>query len=137
MKAEKQVSINKLAFTGYKATIAVFLWFSFFLKIKWLIAFNFCFLLASALLKIKNAPLVLLYTPLARKISPALETVDEAGIGFAQVFGASIHLIALILLYLGMVKAGWTVVFFLAVLKSISVFGFCSGLKLYQWLKKG
>jgi hypothetical protein len=134
----KPVSVSKAAFIFCKSTIAVLLWIAFLFRIKWLIIVTFLLLALSAILKIKRAPLIVLYTYTVNKIFKSKdEVLDEYGMRFSHTFGATINLIALIFLYYINTLIGWGIVFFLAIAKTAGALGFCTGLKLYECMSKG
>jgi len=134
----KPVSVSKAAFIFCKSTIAVLLWIAFLFRIKWLIIVTFLLLALSAILKIKRAPLIVLYTYTVNKIFKSKdEVLDEYGMRFSHTFGATINLIALIFLYYINALIGWGIVFFLAIAKTAGALGFCTALKLYECMSKG
>ena len=134
----KPVQILKHAFWFCKYSVALLLWVALFLKSKELIIVSFLVLLFSAILRIRRAPLVVLYTyTLGKIIKSPKETLDEYGMRFAHSLGALLNLICLILLYFGNESLGWAFVFFVALAKTSGALGYCGGVKLYNCLSKG
>lgn len=138
MSRLKPVQVSSNAFRFCRLSVALIFWIAFFLHSKELIILNFVIMLFSAILKINHAPLVVLWTQTIDKIRPSkTEVVDENGMVFAHGLGATLSLIALIILYSGFTTAGWIFVFFLCLLKTSSAFGYCGGLKLYMCMNSG
>jgi len=138
MSRLKPVQVSANAFRFCRLTVALIFWIAFFLHSKELILVNLVIMLLSALLRIKHAPLVLLWNLTIDKIHPSkMEVVDENGMVFAHGLGATLSLIALAILYAGFTQVGWVFVFFLCLLKTSSAFGYCGGLKLYMCLNSG
>lgn len=134
----KAVKISKGAYAFCRYTIALMLWLSIILRLKELVLAAFIILLLSVILKVKRAPLIVIYTYTIDRIFPSGNViVDEKGIRFAHTVGAVVSLICLILLYFGNPVSGWIMTVFLAILKTSAAFGFCSALKLYQCVNGG
>ena len=134
----KPVQISKHAFWFCKYSVALLLWIALVFKSKELIVVSFLVLLFSAIFKIRQAPLVVLYTyTLGKIIQSPKETLDEYGMRFAHSLGALLNFICLLLLYYGNFRLGWVFVFFVALAKTSGALGYCGGLKLYNCLSKG
>jgi hypothetical protein len=87
------------------------------------------------ILKVKNAPLVFLYTyTINKKIPSKIEILDEKSVCFAHIVGAIMSGIALLFLYFIHPLTGWIITGVLAVLKTSASFGFCGAMKLYVCL---
>lgn len=133
MKKYKPVAISKAAFAFCRYSVAILIWASLILHSKLLLIVVFLILLLSALLKIKKAPMILLYSYTLNKIFKSKEVVlNEHAMKFAHTVGSIFSLICLVLLYFVSESVGWIAVFIFAVIKSISVFGFCPASKLYE-----
>lgn len=138
MRKFKPVSVPKAAFVFCRYSIAIMIWIAFFLRLKWLIAFVFVILAASAILKVGRAPMILLYSYTINKIIPSkTELLEEKSMRFAHTLGSILALICLIFLYIVSDKVGWAIVFLFAILKTISAFGFCPASKLYSCAMNG
>jgi len=134
----KPVSISKGAYAFCRYTIALILWCSVIFRLKELVLGAFIILLLSAILKVRNAPLIVFYTYTIDKIFPSRKVIiDEKGIRFAHIVGTVVSLMCLMLLYFGNPLSGWILTVFLAILKTSAAFGFCSALKLYQCMNGG
>lgn len=138
MAAVKPVSVSKGAYTFCRYTIAVMLWLAVFFQSKELVVAVFLILLLSAILKVRRAPLIILYTYTIDKLRSSSKVIlDEKGIRFAHAVGAVVSLFCLILLYFLNPVAGWILTVLLAILQTSAAFGFCSALKVYQCMTGG
>ncbi|MEQ8154621.1 MAG: DUF4395 family protein [Clostridiaceae bacterium] len=134
----KPASISKAAYAFCRYTVAVIFWLAIILNMKEFVLAGFIILLLSAILKVRRAPLIVLYTYTINRIFPSENViVDEKGIRFAHSFGSAVSLICLLMLYFGNSAVGWGLTVFLAVLKTSAAFGFCSALKLYTCMNSG
>jgi hypothetical protein len=133
MKKYRPVSIPKSAFVFCRYSLAILVWLSLFFHAKLILIFVLIIFLLSAVLKIKKAPMILLYGYTVNKIIKSKDVIlNEHAMRFAHLTGAVLSLICLILLYFVNEQAGWIAVFIFALLKSISAFGFCPASKLYE-----
>ncbi len=138
MAGVKPVSISKNSFAFCRYSVAVLVWISFASKEKEVLMAVFFILLLSAVLKVRKAPMILLYNYTIGMVYPGENVIiDEKGIRFAHSVGAVMSGICLILLYLGLTTVGFILMFILAVLKTSAAFGFCSALKLYDCMNSG
>ena len=138
MEKFKPVIISKGSFAFCRITVAVLLWLSIFLQIKWLVGLVFLIMLFSAILKVEKAPLILLYQHTVDLIIPSEnEIVDEKGIWVSHLAGTFFSAICLLLLYFAASATAWVVTGLFAVLQTMAAFGFCSALKLYQCMNSG
>jgi hypothetical protein len=138
MAGVKPVSVSKGAFAFCRYSIALLLWVAVILRMKELVLAAFIILTLSVILKVKRAPLIVLYTYTVDRLFPAGQVIlDEKGIRFAHAVGAVMSGLCLILLYFISPRAGWALTVLLAVLKTSAAFGFCSALKLYQCVNGG
>ena len=138
MSGFRPVTISKGAFAFCRYTIALALWGALILQIKCLVVLSFFILLLSYILKVKRAPLIVLYSFTIDKIVPVKkELVDEKGIRFSHLVGAVISGLCCLLLYFINSTAGWVSTFLLAILQTSAAFGFCSALKLYGCMTGG
>jgi len=133
MNKYKPVSIPNAAFIFCRYSIAVLIWLSFLLKIKWILIIVFLIFLFSAILKIKKAPMILLYSCTINKIKKSRDVVlNEKAMCFAHSIGCVFSFVAITILYFVNEKIGWGFVFLLAILKTISALGFCPASKLFD-----
>jgi hypothetical protein len=131
------MKISKNAFTFCKITITVLAWTAYLLKSKELILTAFLLLLFSAILKIRKAPLIFLYSNTIDKIISSRKTdLDEKGMRFAHTLGSVFSGVCVLLVYLNL-KFAWGIVFVFAVMKTISALGYCPGEKVYSCMKNG
>ncbi|MDD2714401.1 MAG: DUF4395 family protein [Candidatus Wallbacteria bacterium] len=135
---ENKVMVSRGGFLFCRWTVAVILWCAFFLRSRELVILSCAILALSALLKIRKAPLVWIYTmTLGKLFQSSLEELDESAMRFAHSFGTVLHLIAISLLYLPNPRAGWLLVLILCFGKTAGAMGFCTALKIYGCLKSG
>jgi len=135
MKECRPVAVPHAAFNFCKYTMASIFWLSLIFQNKLLVLVGFLILLLSALLKVKNAPLVLLYTYTIDKLFPSkIEILDEKAVCFAHIVATLMSGIALVFLYFIYPLVGWILTGVLAVLKTSASFGFCGAMKLYGCL---
>lgn len=133
MKKYKPASVSKSAFAFCRLGLAISIWISLIFHTKLILIFVFTIFLLSVILKIKKAPMILLYNYTAGKIIRSKEEIlNEHAMRFAHIMGSIFSFICIIFLYFGNEKIGWVAVFIFALLKSISAFGFCPASKLYE-----
>jgi len=135
MKECRPVAVPSAAFNFCKYTVASIFWLSLIFQSNILVAVGFSILLLSALLKVKNAPLVYIYTNTINKKFPSkTEILDEKAVRFAHIVGTIMSGTALLFLYFIHPLTGWVITGVLAVLKTSASFGFCGAMKLYGCL---
>jgi len=129
--------VSKGAFVFCRFTITILVWAAFVFKIKELVFLTFLLLAASAILTIKRAPLLMLYSVTIDKLFPSSKIdLDFKGMRFAHTLGSFLSGICTILVYLN-ISFCWYVLLGFALLKTISAVGFCPGEKLYSCVSKG
>lgn len=135
MKEYRPVEISNNAFNFCKYGIASLLWLSIIIQSKLLVILVFGILILSAILKVRRAPLVLLYTfTIDELIKSKRIILDEQAVRFAHIVGASFSGVALVFLYFLNPLAGWMITGILAVLKTSGAMGYCGAMKLYSCL---
>lgn len=135
MKSFIPVNVSNGAFNFCKYTIAALLWASIIMKNTYILWFCFGVLVLSAVLKVKRAPLVVLYSYTIDRLFPSKRIVlEQRSIAFAHTVGAVFSLMGLIFINLENPLAGWILVGVLAFLKTTAAFGFCGAAKLYTCL---
>jgi hypothetical protein len=103
-----------------------------------LVGISAAILVASVLLGVDKAPLVILWRWTAGRRWPGTwQMVDRRALRFAHGFGSVLNLLALAFLLAGLNLAGWIVMGLLALAKVSAAFGFCSAAKLYDCLNQG
>ncbi|MEI6378374.1 MAG: DUF4395 family protein [Candidatus Falkowbacteria bacterium] len=132
MKKYKPVSVPSAAFVFCRVGLAVLVWLSFIFHSETLLVVVFVIFVLSAVLKIKRAPMIWLYSQTINKIFKSKdEILDEHAMSFAHLIGSMMSGLCLVILFFFGQDVGWTAVFILALLKSISACGFCPASKLY------
>lgn len=135
MKEYRPVEISSGAFNFCKYGIASLLWLSIIVQSKPLLIIVFAILVLSVLLKVRRAPLVLLYTFTTDKFFKSKRIIlDEQAVRFAHIVGAIFSGIAIVLLYYINPLAGWIITGILALLKTSGAMGYCGAMKLYSCL---
>jgi len=133
MKPSKPVKVSKGGFIFCKWSIAILLWVGFIFRWKWPVVVSFMVLGLNALLRVKRAPLILLYTYTVDKFfkKPKQEILDDHAMRFAHTLGTILLSITLILLFFVHEKVGFVVLFFVAIAKTLGALGFCTALRMY------
>jgi hypothetical protein len=143
MQAEGDTSteyaaVPQAAFFFCRYSIAVLVWVAFFLKAKALLAAVFVILVLSALLTIRRAPLIVLYTQTIHRLFPSREEeLRVRSMRFAHTLGAALAFICLLFLYGLSEPIGWGLTLFLCVIKTISALGLCPAYKLHACITGG
>lgn len=134
----KPVAVPSAAFAFCRYTLALLIWAALIFHYKPLMILAFILFALSAVLKVRRAPLILLYSYTVNKIfkSPD-EVLNEAAMRFAHIMGATFSLVCIGLLYFAPPVVGWSAVLVFAIMKSISAFGYCPASKLYECLSSG
>jgi hypothetical protein len=129
------MKIPKNAFMFCKMTITLIAWTALILRSKELVLLAFLLLLSSAILTIRRAPLIMLYS-FARLPPGRTVELDVKAMRFAHILGSVFSGVCAILVYMNS-RFGWAVVLVFAVMKTISAAGFCPGEKIYTCMKGG
>lgn len=134
----KPVSITKASFAFCRFSIAVLVWISFFIKSEIILGIVCLLFLLSTILKVKRAPMILLYEVLFNRKHNRKEVwVDENSIFFAHVVGLIMSFTCLVLVLCVNSSAIWYSVLGFSVLKTVSAFGFCPASRLYDCTLNG
>ena len=133
-----QVAVPKAAFAFCRYSMALLIWLAFLLKLKVLVVVVFVLLAASAVLTIRRAPLVWIYTQTVHRwVKSSDELLSLAGMRVAHSMGALFAATCLLLLYVGNERVGWAFTFGYCVVKTISAIWACPVYKLYACMKSG
>jgi len=127
----KPVTIPSHAFIFCRYSISVLVWLAYLLhSTGWLIAAA-VLLGLSAILKVRRAPLIWLYSRTFMRLrwSPE-EVVDETAMRFAHTLGTVFALACLAAVWLNP-KIGWPLTLLFALMKTVSALGFCPASKLF------
>jgi len=131
------LKIQKNAFRFCKWSVAAMVWVGVIFKYEWLMVIVFILLLSSAILTIKYAPMLWLYSKTFGKIGKQQKTdLDVKAMRFAHSLGAILSGIVVLLIFLNS-TVGWALALIFAIIKSVSAFGLCPGEKLYKCMKGG
>jgi hypothetical protein len=138
MKKYKPVSISTASFAFCRYTVAVMVWASFFLKSEWLLGAVLVIFILNAILKVKRAPLILLYDVTVGRIKKSPEIlVNEHSLFFAHSLAALLSLVCLVSVLSIHNGKIWYGVLAFALLKTVSAAGFCPASCLYDYLSDG
>jgi hypothetical protein len=138
MASYKPVSIPNAAFIFCRYSLASLVWISFFIHSKIVLAAVCLIFLLSAILKVKRAPLVWLYTITINKIWKSADVmVNQNALFFAHIAGCILSAICLLMVCTIDKSWIWYVVLAFAALKTISAVGFCPAAKLYECMAGG
>ncbi len=131
------MKISKNALIFCRSTITLLVWTAYLFRSKELFMAVFLLLLFSAILKIRRAPLIYLYSNTIDKLlaSKKIKT-DEKAMRFAHILGSIFSGICLILVSMD-VRFAWDIVLIFAIMKTISAFGNCPGEKIYSCMENG
>ncbi|MGE5382722.1 MAG: DUF4395 family protein [Omnitrophica WOR_2 bacterium] len=129
----RPVEISKSSFAFCRFSLAVAIWVSFFLKSEVILAVVCVIFLLSAILKVKRAPMIVLFDLTFDKMLNSSKTVvDQNSIYFAHSLALAFSLICLASVLLSDSSMAWYPLFGFAILKTVSAFGFCPASKLYS-----
>lgn len=135
---EKPIAISKNAFVFCRVGVAIIVWLGFFMRAPEFIYLSFFILSTSAILKIRRAPMIWLYTNTIDVFvkNSKKEIVSERAMRFAHTLGSALSGFCSWLLYIDWHYA-WGLVLIFAILKTISASGFCPASKIYQCATNG
>jgi hypothetical protein len=138
MKFHQPVTISNKSFIFCRWSLCVLVWAGFVFKIKIMIYLSFFILLFSAILTIRYAPLIQLFSLFEHLFSIKKQSImlDKKGMRFAHSLGALMSGLCSLLLFFDF-RFAWSCVFIFAIIKSISAFGICPGEKLYNCINDG
>jgi hypothetical protein len=133
MKQYKPVSVSKAAFAFCRLSLAVLIWGAFLFRSESVLVAAFVIFVLSAILKIRTAPMIVLYGwTIGKLIRSEDEVVNEHAMRFAHIIGAVFTAVCILLTTFVGGNAGWYAVLVFALLKSVSAFGFCPASRLYE-----
>jgi len=134
-----QVEVSRAGFRCCRIAVAALLWAAYFMHSVWLLAAALVLLVLNALLGIRRAPLVALYTATLGRLRPGpAEQVDEHGLRFGHSVAACAVGIAVWAVSAGAsVAAGWTVVLWVAIFKTAAAVAGCPVSSLWTCLAHG
>lgn len=133
MNTHHPVAIQRSAFLFCRVGITVILWIAYLFHAVWALWFAFAVLGLSALLGIDRAPMIVLYTyTMGRLLPSSYETLDRSAMRFAHTLGTLWSGACLLFITIfPTIPIGWRFLLLLAIVKTISAFGYCPASKLY------
>ena len=140
--AELEPIQSRLALAGVKSSttslsVAAMTWLALLFQSIWVLIAVFVILLLSALLTVRRAPMIMLWTWTLGRIVPSGEVaLDVDGMRFAHGMGAALAFIGIAMAWHGNPLAWWFVALF-ALLKTTSALGWCPAEKLYRCVLAG
>jgi len=133
MRRVHPVRISKIGFEFCRYGVAGLVWLAVLSnRYEWLVL-TAILLGASAILKVRKAPMVVLGNMLMGRMLPENVVVDESGMQFAHAMGFVLNIVVLAVVLL-FPAIGWWVTLTFALMKTVSAAGHCSALKLYACL---
>jgi hypothetical protein len=130
-------SVPRAAFFFCRYLIAVLAWVAWAFESRPLMIGIFVILALSALLTIRRAPLVLLYTHTLNRIFPSgLEELSVSSMRFAHTLGSIFAGVCLVFLY-AFERAGWRLTLLFCIMKTVSAVGLCPAYKLHRCMTGG
>lgn len=131
------VTIQRNAFLFCRYSVALMVWSALLFRSVWVLVAVFVILALSALLTVRRAPMVWLYTrTLGRFVRSADVVLDVRAMRTAHTLGALLALISISLVARESAFA-WYFVGVFGVLKTLSAVGFCPAYKLYGCVMGG
>lgn len=135
MKIVKPVEISAHGFAWCRWGVAVLVWLTLLMNHPAPLAAATVILIFSALLKVRNAPLIWLHrVTLGRAIPSPAVVVDEIAMAFAHSLGAALAALCLLAWFVAPAPIPWIATALLGIAKGAGALGYCSGVKLYQCL---
>lgn len=132
------ISVKSAEFMFCRYFVALLVWSAIIFSSKGLILTVFIILLLSAILTVKYAPMILLWRyTFGFLIKSKEEVLNVKAMRFAHSLGTIISGLCVAFLYFGNPSIGWGLVWFLAIMKTISAFGFCPASKVYVCMSNG
>jgi hypothetical protein len=132
------VMVSRAAFAFCRYSLMLMLWAAFFLRLKILVVAAVVILALSALLTVRRAPLIALYTHTVGRLWPSrLEELDLYGMQFAHILGSIVGLACVLFLYVFHERMGWALTFVFCLLKTVSAAGLCPASRLYNCMAGG
>jgi hypothetical protein len=129
--AVSSVTVQNNAFIFCRYSIAALIWLALIFESMWLLVAACVVLALSALVTVRRAPMIWLWTNTLGRIVPSRDVVlDVAAMRFAHSLGAVLALVSVALVWRGNPIAWWFVAAF-GLLKTVSALGFCPASKLY------
>lgn len=131
------VTVQQNAFLFCRYGVAAMVWAALFLESARMLALVFAIMALSALLTVRRAPMIVLWTYTLGRLIPSKDVVlDIKGMRFAHTLGAVFALVCLSMAY-RQAPGAWIVVTAFAVLKTLSAVGLCPAYKLYACVGSG
>jgi hypothetical protein len=136
--AEEITSVSRGGFLFCRIGLTILIWIGFFLRIKEIILLSVFFLLFSAILTVKRAPMILIWDyTFGLLIKTKKEILNINAMRFAHSLGAIFSGIGLILIFSPIENIGWGFIGVFALIKTISALGFCPASKIYKCASNG
>jgi len=136
--AQQITSVKSAEFAFCRYGVAVMAWLAIVLLSKEIVLAIFIIMLLSAILTVKYAPMILIWRYTFGLIFKSKdEVLNVKAMRFAHGMGSFISGICVLFLYLGNPMIGWGFTWFLAIMKTISAFGFCPASKVYVCMTSG
>lgn len=132
------ISISRGGFAFCRWSMAAIMWTAALLRLEWLVAAGAVIMAINALVTVRYAPLVMLYTHTVDRLHSFGEAVvDMSGLRFAHVvamFAMALPLVAMHVLGAGAQEMCWRVLLFVAGFKTLGALGMCPVSRWYTCL---
>ncbi len=133
MTIVKPVEISAHGFAWCRWGVAVLVWLTLIFNHPAPLAVATLILVLSAVLKVRNAPLIWLHrVTLGRFIPSAVVVVDEIAMAFAHWLGFVLAALCLLAWIIAPYPIPFIATALLGIAKGAGALGYCSGVKLYQ-----
>ncbi|HEY3329194.1 MAG TPA: DUF4395 family protein [Capsulimonadaceae bacterium] len=133
MSQEKMVAIHKGSFAFCRYSLAALSWLALALQSRPVVVVAAVVMLVSAAVGIERAPMIALWNATGERLRRTpLEALDERAMRFAHSFGFALFTVdAALLAFPATVTAGWVLLAFISVAKTMGALGFCAASKMY------
>lgn len=135
------VSVSRGGFRFCRYSLAVLVWIAVIWHVDALILVCGVTMAASAILTVRNAPLVWLYTQTVNRVFPSpTEVLDAGGMRMAHIVATIALGVPWAVLYFGPMTAiepMWRVLTFVAAFKTLGALGYCPASRMFTCLLSG
>lgn len=131
----KPVEISAHGFAWCRWGVAALVWLTLLVNNPIPLAIGTVILIFSALLKVRNAPLIWLHrVTLGRGVPGPMVVVDEYAMFFAHTLGSVLAVLCLLAWAVAPMPIPWIATALLGIAKTAGALGHCSAIRLYQCL---
>ena len=135
------VSVSRNGFMFCRWSVTVMAWAGVIWRVPWLIVVSAVIMAASAILTVRRAPMISLWTWVVEHGSPhRTEVLDAGGMRFAHIVATMALGIPWAVLQFGPLasaEAMWRILIFVAAFKTLGALGFCPASRMFTCLLQG